>query len=407
MASLDAAVGLGSTSTAATAFVVGSAWQKQGGLAMPSHLCLRQQQQSSVCLQSLATLESAGLCAIGAGALAVNVSSRRARKQPVRRTTKVVRFSSALEGVDCKTAFLFPGQGAQTVGMCKELVEGCPAAKELFDKASSILGYDLLDKCVNGPKEELDTTAVSQPAIFVASMAAVEKLKQEQGASVVDEATVASGLSLGEYSALCFAGAISFEDGVKITKARGEAMQAAADSVDSGMVSVIGLDSETTKALCEKASADSGKSIQIANYLCKGNYTVSGDKVACAKLVEIAKPEFKARMAVPLAVAGAFHTDFMAPAVEKLKEALAAADIKAPRIPVVSNVDVKPHGSPDEIREKLAKQVTAPVLWEQQMQAIIAGGFEKGYELGPGAVIAGIMKRIDKDAAGAITNITA
>merc|ERR1719277_1238856 len=177
--------------------------------------------------------------------------------------------------------------------MCKELVEECPPAKELFNEASEILGYDLLDRCVNGPKELLDTTAVSQPAIFVSSMAAVEKLKQDEGESAVEKATVAMGLSLGEYSALCFAGALDFEDGVKITKARGEAMQAAADAVESGMVSVIGLDSEKTEELCKKASADSGKKVQIANYLCKGNYTVSGDKEACAKLAEIAKPEFK------------------------------------------------------------------------------------------------------------------
>jgi len=328
------------------------------------------------------------------------------RRTPLR--ARVVRLAAGTpEQVSYKTAFLFPGQGAQSVGMCKELVDECPAAKELFDKAGAILGYDLLDKCVNGPKEELDTTAVSQPAIFVASMAAVEKLKQDQGAAVVEEATVAMGLSLGEYSALCFAGALDFEDGVRITKARGEAMQAAADAVDSGMVSVIGLDSEKTAALCKKASEDSGKTVQIANYLCKGNYTVSGDKEACAKLVEIAKPEFKARMAVALAVAGAFHTDFMAPAVEKLKTALAAADIKTPRIPVVSNVDSKPHFDSEDIKDILARQVTAPVLWEQQMQAMVAGDFGKGFELGPGKVIAGILKRISKDAAGAITNVTA
>jgi len=311
-----------------------------------------------------------------------------------------------MEKVSYKTAFLFPGQGAQTVGMCKELTETCPAAKELFDKASGILGYDLLDRCVNGPKESLDTTAVSQPAIFVASMAAVEKFKQDNGDAAVDEATVAMGLSLGEYSALCFAGALDFEDGVRITKARGEAMQAAADAVESSMVSVIGLDSAKTEELCQAASEQSGKKVQVANYLCKGNYTVSGDKKACATLVKIAKPEFKARMAVPLAVAGAFHTDFMASAVDKLKEALAAADVKTPRIPVVSNVDSKPHSEPQEIRDTLAKQVTAPVLWEQQMKAMVdSGEFEKGYELGPGKVIAGIMKRIDKAAAGNITNV--
>jgi len=333
------------------------------------------------------------------------VGAVRMRKRPLRRHAQRVVCRATSE-VAYKTAFLFPGQGAQSVGMCQELVQTCPAAKELFDKASEMLGYDLLDRCLNGPKEVLDTTAVSQPAIFVASMAAVEKLKQDQGAAVVDEATVAMGLSLGEYSALCFAGALDFEDGVRITKARGEAMQAAADAVESSMVSVIGLDMEKTEELCKKASDDSGKKVQIANYLCKGNYTVSGAKEACAKLAEIAKPEFKARMAVPLAVAGAFHTEFMMPAVEPLKVALAAADIREPRIPVVSNVDGKAHTDPDDIRATLAKQVTAPVMWQQQMEAMVAGGFEKGFECGPGKVIAGIVKRVDKAAAQAITNIT-
>jgi [acyl-carrier-protein] S-malonyltransferase len=291
--------------------------------------------------------------------------------------------------------------------MAKELTDEVPAAKALFETATGILGYDLLERCTEGPKEVLDTTTVSQPAIFVASMAAVEKLKAQEGDDVVDSATVAMGLSLGEYSALSFAGALSFEDGVRVTKARGEAMQAAADAAESGMVAVIGLDSAKTADLCAAASEQSGKQIRIANYLCKGNYTVSGDKAACDKLIEIAKPEFKARMAVPLAVAGAFHTDFMSPAVDKLKEALSSVDLKSPRIPVVSNVDASPHSDPEEIKEILLKQVTSPVLWETQAQALFAGGFEKGYEIGPGKVIAGIMKRIDKEAAGKITNITA
>lgn len=319
-----------------------------------------------------------------------------------------VRFAAtARAAVSNKVAFLFPGQGAQKVGMCKELVEDCPKAAEMFKTASDILGYDLLDVCVNGPEEKLNTTTVSQPAIFTASMAAVEKLKQDKGDAVVDAATVAMGLSLGEYSALCFAGALSFEDGVKVTKARGEAMQAAADAVESKMVSVIGLDKEKTEELCKKASADSGKKVQVANYLCKGNYTVSGDKEACEKLVEIAKPEFKARMAVPLAVAGAFHTDFMAPAVDKLKEVLESVDIKEPRIPVVSNVDGKAHSDPADIKATLAKQVTAPVLWEQQMTALTESGeLEKAYECGPGKVIAGILKRIDKEALTKLESVT-
>jgi len=302
------------------------------------------------------------------------------------------------DGFSHKVAFAFPGQGAQYVGMCKEVTESVPAAKELFDKASEILGYDLLDVCVNGPKEKLDTTAVSQPAIFVASMAAVEKLKAENGEDAANEATVTMGLSLGEYSALCYAGALSFEDGVKVTKARGEAMQAAADLVESGMVSVIGLDQETTAELCAKASEESGAKIQLANLLCKGNYAVSGDMTACEKVMEIAKPDFKARMTVKLAVAGAFHTDFMKPAVETLGAVLDEVEIKKPRIPVVSNVDAKPHSDPSVIKEILKTQVTAPVQWETTMTNMVGSDYEKGFELGPGKVITGVLKRVDKKA---------
>ena len=282
--------------------------------------------------------------------------------------------------------------------MCGDLCKDVSAAKDLFDEASEILGYDLLERCVNGPKELLDSTVVAQPAIFVASMAAVEKLRQEQGQEAVDAATVAMGLSLGEYSALCFAGAISFKDGVKVAKARGEAMQAASDAVDSGMVSVIGLDKEVVGELCAAASEKSGEKIQIANYLCKGNYAVSGSSKACDVVMEIAKPEFKARMTVKLAVAGAFHTDFMAPAVAALQEVLDTIEIKKPRIPVVSNVDAAPHSDPDTIKKLLATQVTSPVLWENTMDSILGKDFERAVELGPGKVTAGILKRFSKTA---------
>ena len=222
--------------------------------------------------------------------------------------TKVAASDNDFDDFSSKVAFMFPGQGAQSVGMCSEVVNDVPAAKALFEEASEILGYDLLEVCTEGPKEKLDSTVVSQPAIFVASMAAVEKLRQESGEDAIEEATCAMGLSLGEYSALCFAGAISFADGVKITKARGEAMQAASDAVDTGMVSVIGLDSAKVTELCEAASEKSGEKVQIANFLCKGNYAVSGASAACDTVAEIAKPDFKARMTVKLAVAGAFHT---------------------------------------------------------------------------------------------------
>mmetsp|Transcript_23511 Transcript_23511/g.39397 ORF Transcript_23511/g.39397 Transcript_23511/m.39397 type:complete len:394 (-) Transcript_23511:107-1288(-) len=295
-------------------------------------------------------------------------------------------------------AALFPGQGAQKVGMAKEAVEANPAAKALFDKAQEILGYDLLQICAEGPAEKLNSTVVSQPAIYVSSLAAVEVLRaQEGGQAILDSVDVAAGLSLGEYTALAFAGAFSFEDGLKIVKARGEAMQAASDGAPSGMVSVIGLDAEKTKALCERASELSGDGkIEIANYLCNGNYACSGSIAARDKLCEIAKPEFKARMTIPLAVAGAFHTEYMASAVETLKAVLAETTFMTPRIPVVSNVDAAPHSDPDTIKAILATQVTSPVMWEESMQQLMARGLEESYELGPGAVVAGIFKRIDK-----------
>ncbi len=257
-----------------------------------------------------------------------------------------------------------------------------------------MLTSDVL-KCVNGPKEELDSTVISQPAIFVSSMAALEKLKVDDPAAV-DSCTVAMGLSLGEYSALCFAEAFSFEDGVKLTKARGEAMQAASDASDSGMVAIIGLDAATVQKLCDEASAKSGKPISIANYLVDGNYAISGAKEACNAAKEIA-PSFGARMAVPLAVAGAFHTEFMQPAVASLEKVLADVSIQRPRLPVISNVDALPHYDPADIRQSLTKQVTSPVQWEKIISTMVQStDFTKAYELGPGTVCRGIVKRFGK-----------
>ncbi|KAI3436875.1 hypothetical protein D9Q98_006284 [Chlorella vulgaris] len=296
-----------------------------------------------------------------------------------------------------KVAFFFPGQGAQTVGMGKEVAESVPAAKQLFERASDILGYDLLAVCGEGPKERLDSTAVSQPAIYVASLAALEKLKAEQGPEAADAADVCCGLSLGEYTALTHAGALSFDDGVRLVKIRGESMQAAADAQPSGMVSVIGLSADKVAELCEAASKEvpEGQGVRIANYLCNGNYAVSGGIAGCEALEGMAK-SFKARMTVRLAVAGAFHTDFMAPAREKLQEALAGTTIREPRIPVVSNVDAAPHSDPDVIKSILAQQLTAPVQWETSIRTLLDRGLERSYEIGPNKVIAGIMKRIDK-----------
>mmetsp|Transcript_25446 Transcript_25446/g.87156 ORF Transcript_25446/g.87156 Transcript_25446/m.87156 type:complete len:349 (-) Transcript_25446:702-1748(-) len=307
-----------------------------------------------------------------------------------------------------KTAFLFPGQGAQKKGMCADLVAECPKAKEMFDTASEVLGYDLLAACVDDADGRLNSTEVSQPAIYVASLAALEKLKMtDEGAAAVEACNVCAGLSLGEYTALTFAGAWSFEDGLKLVKLRGESMQAAADASPSGMTSVIGLGSDVVDQICAKAREETGEPVQIANYLCPGNYAVSGAIPALDKVEEIAKPEFKARMTVRLAVAGAFHTDFMAPAREQLLEALAGTEIVAPRIPVVSNVDVLPHSDPAVIRDILGQQLTSPVRWEDTLTTLLDKGLESSYEIGPGNVIAGIMKRINKEAAGKLTNVSA
>lgn len=283
------------------------------------------------------------------------------------------------------------------MGMAKELCDECPAAKAMFDKASAVLGYDLLDVCVNGPAEKLNSTAVSQPAIYVSSLAALEKMKMTpEGKAAIDAVNVVAGLSLGEYTALTFADALSFEDGLKLVKIRGESMQAAADATPSGMASVIGLSADKAEELAARAAELSGAPLTVANYLCNGNYALSGAIPAIDKAEEIAKPEFKARMLVRLAVAGAFHTEFMAPAAEQLKAALDATPIKTPRIPVISNVDVKPHTDAASIRATLAKQLTSPVQWETTMTTLLSKGLEGATEVGPGKVISGIMKRVDK-----------
>merc|ERR1719453_2592800 len=335
------------------------------------------------------TMMCAGLAYANAFNLGMPVSFSRGL-----RSSQLLMADNDFDGVKPSTVFMFPGQGAQTIGMGAEAAASVPAAAELYKTASEILGYDLL---AIEDKAQLDKTDVSQPAIFVASMAAVEKLKaSEGGAEIIESANMAMGLSLGEYTALAFAGAISFEDGVKITKARGEAMQAASEAASSGMVSVIGLDSDKVGELCAAAIEATGEKVAIANYLCNGNYACSGGMAAVDKVAEIAKPEFKARMAVKLAVAGAFHTEFMAPAVPSLEEVLKTVEISKPRIPVISNVDAKPHSDPEVIKSILTKQVTAPVQWETIMTDLVAAGYDAAYELGPGKVLSGIMKRVDK-----------
>ena len=292
-----------------------------------------------------------------------------------------------------KSAFLFPGQGAQTVGMGQSLCAEFPAAKAIFDQANEILGYDLADLCFNGPAERLNATDVSQPALFVTSMAALEKLKAESP-EVIDQCQATAGLSLGEYTAITFAGAISFEDGLRLVQKRGQARQAAAEETPSGMVSILGMDREAVEKVCDEARID-GEVLQVANLLCPGNIAVSGSKASCEAVVDVATAA-GAMKCIPLAVAGAFHTPIMQSAVEKLTTALSEVEIKGPRIPVYSNVDAKPHTSPEEFRELLVKQVCSPVLWHDSMQTMLDAGFDEFYEVGEGRVLRGLMKRINR-----------
>lgn len=294
-----------------------------------------------------------------------------------------------------RPAFLFPGQGAQTVGMGRQLFDSLPTARALYEEADRIVGYGLSKLCFHGPPEQLDSTVHSQPAIFVTSLAALEWLKANQP-DVVDAASAAAGLSLGEYTALVFAGVMTFEDGLKVVQKRGQAMQDAADATPSGMVSILGLDREKIESLCDQARGV-GEVLQVANLLGPGNIVLSGHKSACAKVAELATAA-GAMKTIPLSVAGAFHTPIMQPAEDRLAAALAGVQLRRPRIPVVSNVDALPHDDPEEIRRLLVQQLISPVRWEDSQRWLLSQGYGPHWEVGPGRVLRGLLKRIERKA---------
>lgn len=286
-----------------------------------------------------------------------------------------------------KTALLFAGQGAQVVGMGRDLAERFPTVRLWFDRANAVLGYDLARICFEGPESTLTRTEHAQPGIYLVSWVALQVLR-ERVPGFHFEAT--AGLSLGEFTALAAAGALRFEDGLRLVRRRGELMQAACETTPGAMAAILGLEEAVVREVCEATD------VEVANLNCPGQVVISGP----ADRIELACTQARRRGAkrvVPLAVAGAYHSRWMASAQEKLAAELAAVPVRTPTVPVIANVTAQPHvPDPQAIKQCLAQQVTATVRWEDSMRYLLAQGFSRFVELGPGTVLTGFMRRIDK-----------
>lgn len=285
-------------------------------------------------------------------------------------------------------AFVFPGQGAQFSGMGKDLYESNPIAKELFDKADEILGFEITKIMFEGTDEELRQTKVTQPAVFLHSVISALCM----GDSFQPEMT--AGHSLGEFSALVAAGALSFEDGLKLVSKRAQAMQKACEAAPSTMAAIIALPDEKIEEVCNEVSKP-GNIVVPANYNCPGQVVISGNIEAINEACEKLKAA-GAKRALPLKVGGAFHSPLMQPAKDELQAAIEATTFATPKCPVYQNVDGKAHTTPDEIKQNLIAQLTAPVRWTLEVQTMIADGATDFTECGPGKVLQGLVAKIAK-----------
>ena len=294
-----------------------------------------------------------------------------------------------------KTAFVFPGQGSQKIGMGKDLYDAFPAARRVFDLVEQVSGLELKQLCFDGPEDQLNRTDICQPAIFAVSAAALavmEEVLGEEKFQAIRPAYMA-GLSLGEYTALYAAGAMDLATAAKLVTLRGKYMQAAAEAAPSAMICVLGMDEQQAQELC-KAAAD-GQVLTCANFNCPGQIVLTGEQEPCQRAGELAE-QFGASNVVPLKVAGAFHSELMQPAAQQLGEALDDADLTDLKTPVVANVDFSTYSGPAAIKEKLLAQLVSSVRWQQSMEWLIDQGVETFYEVGPGRVLAGLMRRTNR-----------